>query len=71
MRVQEGGFIKCWGYNGYGQLGYGDRTQRGNDEGDMGASIPSRACSLDFFLEGWCAEAVRFYLLFGVTSPAL
>ena len=42
MGVQDGGFVKCWGYNKYGQLGYGDTTQRGDGGNEMGASIPSR-----------------------------
>jgi alpha-tubulin suppressor-like RCC1 family protein len=27
--------LKCWGYNGYGQLGYDDTTSRGNTGGSM------------------------------------
>ena len=27
--------IKCWGHNGYGQLGYGDTIARGNTAGSM------------------------------------
>jgi Regulator of chromosome condensation (RCC1) repeat len=32
--------VKCWGYNGMGQLGIGDTTSRGNNPGQMGASLP-------------------------------
>jgi len=32
--------MKCFGYNGYGQLGYGDQSARGAKEGDMGDSLP-------------------------------
>ncbi|KAJ1495205.1 regulator of chromosome condensation 1/beta-lactamase-inhibitor protein II, partial [Baffinella frigidus] len=38
----EGGFVKCWGQNTWGNLGYGDTRQRGDEEGEMGASTPSR-----------------------------
>ncbi|HMV67190.1 MAG TPA: hypothetical protein PKA64_10095, partial [Myxococcota bacterium] len=34
------GRVKCWGYNGYGQLGYGNTTQLGDDVGEMGAALP-------------------------------
>ena len=32
--------IKCWGYNGSGQLGLGDSSIRGNASGDMGDNLP-------------------------------
>ncbi len=32
--------IKCWGYNGYGNLGYGDTLNRGDNPGEMGQSLP-------------------------------
>ena len=37
--VLDGGTAKCWGGNMYGQLGYGDQTNRGDDQGEMGASL--------------------------------
>ena len=33
------GTIKCWGYNGEGQLGYGDTTARGVDASKMGTNL--------------------------------
>ncbi|KAJ1463959.1 hypothetical protein T484DRAFT_1871935 [Baffinella frigidus] len=44
--MQEGGFVKCWGLNDYGQLGYGDTIQRGDNANEMGASTPSHAGGL-------------------------
>lgn len=36
--------VKCWGYNAYGKLGYGDTTTRGLTAGQMGDGLPA----LDF-----------------------
>ena len=33
--------VKCWGYNLYGQLGYGDTTQRGDGANEMGSYLPA------------------------------
>jgi alpha-tubulin suppressor-like RCC1 family protein len=35
------GRVKCWGNNGYGQLGIGDTQARGDDPGEMGAALPA------------------------------
>ncbi len=32
--------VKCWGYNGHGQLGAGDSVARGRDESQMGDNLP-------------------------------
>jgi alpha-tubulin suppressor-like RCC1 family protein len=32
--------VKCWGSNPYGQLGSGDREDRGDEPGEMGAALP-------------------------------
>ena len=31
--------MKCWGENGFGQLGQGNTTDRGDDAGDMGNAL--------------------------------
>jgi Alpha amylase, C-terminal all-beta domain/Regulator of chromosome condensation (RCC1) repeat len=33
--------VKCWGNNGYGQLGLGDREDRGADPATMGDNLPT------------------------------
>jgi alpha-tubulin suppressor-like RCC1 family protein len=38
--VLENGDVKCWGYNGQGELGLGDNTQRGDDLNEMGNNLP-------------------------------
>lgn len=37
---QKPGTIKCWGGNGYGQLGYGDTAARGDGPNEMGDNLP-------------------------------
>lgn len=36
----EDGGLKCWGDNGQGELGLGDRRDRGGDLGDLGDALP-------------------------------
>jgi alpha-tubulin suppressor-like RCC1 family protein len=33
--------VKCWGYNAYGKLGYGDTADRGDGPGEMGDNLPA------------------------------
>jgi cysteine-rich repeat protein len=35
------GSIKCWGWNGSGQLGVGDELNRGDEPNEMGDSLPA------------------------------
>ena len=35
--------LKCWGYNGIGQLGQGDHIKRGDGPGEMGDALPAIA----------------------------
>jgi alpha-tubulin suppressor-like RCC1 family protein len=37
----DNGAVKCWGHNGYGQLGLGDTSARGDGPGEMGDSLPA------------------------------
>ncbi len=39
----DNGALKCWGYNGNGQLGLGDTANRGDGPGEMGAALPAIA----------------------------
>ena len=36
----DDGNVKCWGYNGGGQLGLGDKVTRGDAAGEMGDALP-------------------------------
>jgi alpha-tubulin suppressor-like RCC1 family protein len=35
------GVVKCWGYNARGQLGLGDKRDRGTGQGEMGDALPA------------------------------
>lgn len=35
------GAVKCWGHNNRGQLGLGDKNNRGDAPGEMGANLPA------------------------------
>lgn len=37
----DNGSVKCWGVGGFGQLGLGDITIRGNEPGEMGDALPT------------------------------
>jgi len=38
--AEAGMNLKCWGYNGDGELGLGDTQNRGDDQGEMGDNLP-------------------------------
>lgn len=38
-RLRISGALKCWGYNGYGQLGLGDMQNHGDTQNDMGTKL--------------------------------
>ncbi len=61
-----GGFVKCWGSNGFGQLGLGDTQARGDGGGEMGDTLPylalgsgERAVQIDSGTNHVCARLRR------------
>ncbi|MFN3196894.1 MAG: thrombospondin type 3 repeat-containing protein, partial [Bradymonadia bacterium] len=58
----DDGRVKCFGYNGHGELGQGNNTQRGDNGGEMGNSLAytnlgtgRTAVHLSSFYHGHCA----------------
>ena len=41
------GRVKCWGFNGFGRLGLGDTSTRGDQPGEMGTNLPFVDLGLD------------------------
>ena len=39
--ILDNNAMKCWGFNGYGQLGLGKTADVGKNAGEMGASLPA------------------------------
>ena len=39
--VLDDASVKCWGQNNVGQLGYGDKLNRGDGSGEMGDALPT------------------------------
>merc|ERR1712188_44830 len=39
--VLDNGQVKCWGHNNHGQLGLGDKRDRGSSSDEMGDSLPA------------------------------
>ena len=38
--ILANGTVRCWGWNAFGQLGYGDRLSRGDGPNEMGTNLP-------------------------------
>jgi alpha-tubulin suppressor-like RCC1 family protein len=43
--------LKCWGENANGQLGLGDTNARGDDQNEMGASLPAIALGANRYVQ--------------------
>lgn len=46
--LSDRGAIKCFGYNYYGQLGYGDTNNRGDSSNTIGDNLPTIDLGTDF-----------------------
>eukprot|EP01083_Nonionella_stella_P198960 730038_1 len=46
--LSDNNAIKCWGYNSYGRLGYGDTINRGDNANEMGDYLPQVDLGVNF-----------------------
>ena len=42
--LQDDATVKCWGWNRWGQLGYGDTSDRGDGSNGAWPARPTRGC---------------------------
>lgn len=61
----EGGRIKCWGENDYGQLGLGDTNHRGDVPGEMGNALPEVDLGTGTLATGFMAGESRTCAIVG------
>ncbi len=66
--ILSNGTVKCWGYNGWGTLGQGDTSDRGDEQDEMGDDLPAVDLGTSFPIKAiatdnhTCALAVDGFL---------
>ena len=74
--VSTGYQSKCWGWNGFGQLGQGDSNSRGDEDSEMGDNLKIIDLGSEFYVDhlscGWahtCALSINHSIkCFGANS---
>ena len=65
--ITPAGALKCWGYNGFGQLGQGNSSSLGDNAGEMGASLPT--VDLNQTVKYISAGELHFLSLIHISEP--